>query len=371
MNSMIGPSTAHGLTPRPRGAAVITRRHVKPIPDDDYYLTTSCVMGTFSPAVEPLVARTYDLLGRRWAMGGSGSESLNTCCSGIVTHGNVFTIESSLLVVARLWSVCAEAGFENITTVCVTSFAIHNEILELLRNEPGLAEKVDEALFGACGRRLILPRHIVHCSDIFYRYREQLSGLMKYRLVDQATGRPLKVVDHVGCHYNKIFPAKSVGGTEYCDVLSAMVREWGGEEVDYPERRHCCGMGFRQCMIRPNRSFTVACARKKFESMAPFEPDLIITNCPGCSLVLDREQWAVSELTGTRFQIPVLNYAELAGLLLGWEPYDVVGLQAHTVPVEPLLERIGIPQSPRPAYLTEDADVVKVMEGLVSRSGAR
>jgi heterodisulfide reductase subunit B len=161
--------------------------------------------------------------------------------------------------------------------------------------------------------------------------------------VDAATGRPLKVVDHVGCHYNKLFPHKSVGGMEYCDVLTAMAREWGGEEVDYPERRHCCGMGFRQCMVRPNRSFTVSCARKKFESMAPFGPDLILTNCPGCLLVLDREQWAVNQLTGANFQVPVLNYAELAGLLLGWEPYDVVGIQGHSVPVEPLLELIGIP----------------------------
>jgi heterodisulfide reductase subunit B len=350
---------------------VITRRHVKPIPDDGYYLTTSCILGTFAPNVEPLVARIYDLLGRRWAMGGTGPASLNTCCSGIATNGNVFTVESSLLVVARLWSVCAEAGLENITTACVTSFAIHNEILELIHKEPGLAEKVDKALYDACGRRLIIPSHIVHCCDVFYRYRAELARLMRYQLVDEATGQPLKVVDHVGCHYNKIFPAKSVGGTEYCDVLTAMIREWGGDEVDYPERRHCCGMGFRQCMIRPNRSFTVACARKKFESMAPFAPDLIITNCPGCSLVLDREQWAVNELTGANFQIPVLNYAELAGLLLGWDPYDVVGIQSHTVAVEPLLERIGIPQSSRPAYLREDAEVAMVMDGWVPGSGAR
>ena len=371
MSTMNTARTTNRLAPQPREATVITRRHVKPIPDDGFYLTSSCVMGTFAPAVEPLVARVYDLLGRRWAMGGTGPASLNTCCSGIVTHGNVFTVESSLLVVARLWSVCAEAGFENITTVCVTSFAMHNEILELLHKEPGLAEKVDKALFDACGRRLILPSHIVHCSDIFYRYRAQLAGLMKYRLVDGATGRPLKVVDHVGCHYNKIFPGKSVGGTEYCDVLAAMIREWGGDEVDYPERRHCCGMGFRQCMIRPNRSFTVACARKKFESMAPFDPDLIITNCPGCSLVLDREQWAVNETTGASFQIPVLNYAELAGLLLGWDPYDVVGLQGHTVPVEPLLEQIGIPQSSRPAYLRDDAEPAATVARVSLGTGAR
>jgi heterodisulfide reductase subunit B len=107
------------------------------------------------------------------------------------------------------------------------------------------------------------------------------------------------------------------------------------------------------------------------ESMASFAPDLIITNCPGCSLVLDREQWAVNELTGANFQIPVLNYAELAGLLLGWDPYDVVGIQSHTVAVEPLLERIGIPQSSRPAYLREDAEVATVMDGWVPGSGAR
>ena len=164
-------------------------------------------------------------------------------------------------------------------------------------------------LFDACGRRLVVPKHIVHCSDIVYRYRAELARSMKYRLVHHATGRPLKVVDHVGCHYNKLFPQKSVGGTEYCDVLTAMVHEWGGAEVDYPERRHCCGMGFRQCMIRPNRSFTVACARKKFESMAPYEPDLVLTNCPGCLHALDHEQWAVNEVTGANFQIPVLNYA--------------------------------------------------------------
>jgi heterodisulfide reductase subunit B len=102
-------------------------------------------------------------------------------------------------------------------------------------------------------------------------------------------------------------------------------------------------MGFRQCMVRPNRAFTVACARKKFESMAAFAPDLILTNCPGCLLVLDREQWVVNELTGGDFQVPVLNYAQLAGLLLGWDPYGVVGIHGHSVPVEPLLDKIGIP----------------------------
>lgn len=340
---------------------IFTSRYQKPIPDDGYYLTPSCILGVFSPSTEPLITRIYDLLGRRWVMGGLRPESQSTCCSGISTHGDVFTIESTLLVVARLWALAAEMGFENITTACVTSFAIHHECLELLENEPGLKEKVDRVLSDACGRHLVIPKHLVHCSDIVYRYRAELARHMKYRLVDRETGRPLKVVDHVGCHYNKVFPKQSVGGAEYCDVLTGPIREWGGVEVDYPERRHCCGMGFRQCMLRPNRSFTMACVRKKLESMGPYEPDLMLTNCPGCNQMLDREQWAVNEMTGADFQIPVLNYAELAGLLLGWDPYEVVGIQGKTVPVEPLLDRIGIPQSTSPAYLT--GDLVGVVAG--------
>jgi len=351
---------------RPDQVPIVTQRYVKPIPEDGYYLTASCVMGAFSPSVEPLVGRIYDLLGRRWAMAGTLPQSRNTCCSGMISHGNLFTVESSLLVVARLWSVCAEAGFENITTVCTTSFATHNEMLELLQSQPELAAKVDKALFDACGRRLVVPKHIVHCSDVFYHYRARLGQMMKYKLVDKVTGRPLRVVDHVGCHYNKLYPKRSVGGIEYCDVLTAMIREWGGDEVDYPERRHCCGMGFRQCMVRPNRSFTVACARKKFESMAPFEPDLILTNCPGCLAVLDREQWAVNQVSGADFHVPVLNYAQLAALLLGWDPYDEVGIQGHTTPVEPLLERIGIPRSPRPEFLS---DLARTTRGSVVAGG--
>ena len=45
---------------------------------------------------------------------------------------------------------------------------------------------------------------------------------------------------------------------------------------------------------------------------------------------------------------------ELAGLMMGWDPYDVVGLQFHTVPVEPLLDKIGIPYDESKTRLGKD-----------------
>jgi|CZKD01.1.fsa_nt_gi heterodisulfide reductase subunit B len=327
----------------------------KEIPENDFFLTPSCILGAINPGTELLISRIYDLLGLRWTAAGDRPDSQCTCCTGILSHGDVMSMESTLLVVARLWSIAAELGFQNITTACVTSFAIHTECLEMYEHEPGLYERVDRWLQQACGRRLQIPKHVVHASDIVYRYRDALAQKLRYRLVEHRTGRPLRIVDHVGCHYAKVFPEKAIGGAESCEVLTGPIRAWGGETVDYPERRHCCGMGFRQCMIRPNRGYTMACVLKKLDSMEPWEPDAILTNCPGCNVLLDKEQWAIEQMCGRAFNIPTLSYTELAGLLMGWDPYDVVGIQAHTVPVEPLLDKLGIPYDKSKEWLTKES----------------
>ena len=80
--------------------------------------------------------------------------------------------------------------------------------------------------------------------------------------------------------------------------------------------------------------------------MEPYKPDMIITNCPGCPSFLDRWQYVISELEGKTYGeegygIPVFTYEEVAGLVLGYDPWDL-GLQLHQVAVEPLLDKIGI-----------------------------
>ena len=80
--------------------------------------------------------------------------------------------------------------------------------------------------------------------------------------------------------------------------------------------------------------------------MEPYKPEMIITNCPGCPMFLDKWQYAISEMEGKTYGenghgIPVFTYEEVAGLLLGYDPWDL-GLQVHQVACEPLLDKIGI-----------------------------
>jgi heterodisulfide reductase subunit B len=220
-------------------------------------------------------------------------------------------------------------------------------VLETWHHFPETEEKTREYLRKATGREFKKPGNVSHASDIIFKFRQQISEKGKYRLINRFTGQPLRVVEHIGCHYSKMFPSKGVGGAEYPYVLIGMIEEWGGEVIDYPERRHCCGFGFRQYLIQANRGFSVSCSKKKFDSMEPYKPDMILTNCPGCPMFLDRWQYAISEMEGKTYGengngIPVLTYEELAGLVLGYNPWDL-GLQVHQVPVEPLLDKMGIP----------------------------
>jgi heterodisulfide reductase subunit B len=151
-----------------------------------------------------------------------------------------------------------------------------------------------------------------------------------------------------------MFPSKGVGGGEYPYVLVGMVEAFGGEVIDYPERRHCCGFGFRQYLIQANRGYSISNTHKKFESMEPYEPDMIITNCPGCPYFLDRWQYVIAATEGKTYGknncgIPVFTYEELAGMVLGYDPWDI-GLQVHQVAAEPLLDKIGIPYNPETKY---------------------
>ncbi|MDE6711982.1 MAG: heterodisulfide reductase subunit B, partial [Alistipes sp.] len=194
-----------------------------------------------------------------------------------------------------------------------------------------------------------------HTSDIVFHFREEIARKAKHKLVNTLTGEPLRVVEHIGCHYAKIFPKSGIGGSEFPYVLAGMIESWGGECVDYPERRHCCGFGFRNYLVQANRGYSIANSHKKLESMAPYKPDFIVANCPGCAMFLDKWQYAIAEMEGTTYGenghgIPVLTYEEMAGLVLGYDPW-ALGMQMHQVDVEPLLEKMGIDYDPAAKYL--------------------
>ena len=162
-----------------------------------------------------------------------------------------------MTIIARQFALMTEAGYENYVCSCITSFGLYTEVMEDWREFPELEAKIRENLWKATKREFKTPKYLAHASDLIYKFRNEIAEQAKFRLVNKATGEPLRVVEHIGCHYAKMFPSKGVGGAEYPYVLAGMVESWGGEVIDYPERRHCCGFGFRQYLVKANRGYSV------------------------------------------------------------------------------------------------------------------
>lgn len=328
------------------GKRKIWSDYQKEIAYDRFYYVRSCIRQTVWPGAENIYLKIL-----REVLGKEVIESEHhTTCTGIGYHTEVVPFETLQTVVARNFSLMKDAGFENYNPSCVTSFGIYTEILDTWHHFPEEKQKTRDYLMKATGREFEEPKNLAHTSDVIYKFRNEIAEKSKYTLINKATGKPLKVVDHIGCHYAKMFPAKGVGGAEYPHVLSGLVEAWGGDVVDYPERRHCCGFGFRQYLVQANRGYSISASKKKFESMESFKPDFILTNCPGCNFFMDRWQYALAEMEGKTYDadgngIPVLTYEELAGLVLGFDPW-VIGLQMHQVDVEPLLKKMGVNYDP-------------------------
>lgn len=330
----------------------------KSIADDHYYYGRSCIRQNFFPGSEKAF---LEILSKELGKD-VFDDPLHSSCTGIGYHSDIVPLDTIMAVVARQFALMDEAGYENFVTSCITSFGIYTEILATWEEFPETEERAAKTLYEATGRKLVKPKNMAHTSDVIFHFRKQIAQKMCRPLINAATGEPLRVVEHIGCHYAKIFPKKGIGGSEFPYVLAGMIESWGGEVVDYPERRHCCGFGFRNYLVQANRGYSVANSQKKLESMAPYRPDFIVCNCPGCSMFLDKWQYTIAEMEGTTYGqggqgIPVLTYEEMAGLVLGYDPWQL-GLQMHQVNVEPLLNKMGVQYDPTTKYLGKNGKYI-------------
>ena len=287
----------------------IWSEYLKEIADNHYFYVRSCIRQTFFPGSET----TFLKILRHELKRDVFEDARHTTCTGIGYHTDIVPFDTIMTVVARHFSLMTEANYVNFVPSCVTSFGIYTEVLDTWKHFPEMEAKARDFLWRATRREFQIPKNLAHTSDVIYKFRNEIAATSKHLLVGKRDGKPLKVVEHIGCHYSKMFPKSGIGGAEFPAVLSGMVEAWGGEVIDYPERRHCCGFGFRQYLIKANRGYSLSNSKKKFESMQPYHPDFIVANCPGCAMFLDRWQYTIAEMEGITYDesgmgIPVLTY---------------------------------------------------------------
>ncbi len=295
------------------------------VPGDNYYLFKSCVTGSLYPGIEKSIRFVLDKIGASYT-----DDPCHSSCSGFGYHAGVVPLRTNLTLNARNFSLAAGSRDRNIVCTCPTSYGNLKECKDIISGDTAQKEYVSSALRDV-GRDLDMSPTVHHISDVF------LARLDDIRSKAALSFKGVRAVTHHGCHYSKIFYRDVASGSfERPTVLDDIAGALGCEVLDYEERALCCGMGFHYTML--NREYPRALLKRKFASINVAAPDVIITQCPGCTFNLDYYQETLSDIVGP-LDIPVLYFSEMAALALGADPYDI-GLDMHAVPVEPLLEKL-------------------------------
>lgn len=302
------------------------------VPTDNYYLFKSCVTCSMYPGIEKSIRFVLDKLGASYT-----DDPRHSSCSGFGYHAGVVPMKANLALNARNFSLAAGSRDKNIICTCPTSYGNLKECKEIISGDES-QERFARDTLKKIGRDLDLSSGVHHISEVFLARL----GDITERATINFNG--IRTVTHHGCHYSKIFYKDVASGNfERPTVLDDIASALGCEVPDYEERALCCGMGFHYTML--DREYPRALLRRKFASIREAKPDVIVTQCPGCTFNLDYYQETLSDTLGS-LDIPVLYFSEMAALALGAGPREI-GLDMHAVPVEPLLKKLGIAEGGR------------------------
>ena len=301
----------------------------KDIPKDDYYLLKSCQAGSWYPSIETSLRYVLTTMGANFL-----DDPRQSSCVGCANHIGVIPFLPIVALNARNMSLASHSGRRNIVCNCPTCYSNLKDCKIILDGDSPMRDRAMAAVEKA-GIDYNDSVTINHVAEAYLANLERLQSLAKYSL------RGLRAVTHHGCHYTKIYYKEVASGNfERPTLLDRIVEGFGAKVVDYPERSLCCGLGFHHIMLYPD--YTQAVTRRKYPGILEANPDLLVTMCAGCTLSLDMCQEKLLRELGVERDIPVINISELIALLLGADPYKVVGIDLHGVPIEPLLKKIGI-----------------------------
>jgi len=175
--------------------------------------------------------------------------------------------------------------------------------------------------------------NIFHAVEILYNKADEIQDLVEVDLSG------LKVAAHHACHYCKVHHKDTIGNVRDPMVIETLAKACGVETIDWYDRKiNTCGNGFRQRYMNKKLSFSITA--EKLMSLKENEVDVLLHMCPNCQLQFDRNQKVIGESLGTEFNIICLNISQFLALALGADPYKEVGIQTHTVPVEPIFNKI-------------------------------
>lgn len=308
---------------------------MKKIPDKEILLFKSCLVNVEYPGIESSTKFLFDKLGIEYII----SEK-QSCCTGLGHYADLFDQFSTSALAARNFAIAREEGHKNLATLCATCYAILKKSANILNKKDDVRNRINKIFEDSNIPDLTYNvedmdsrDNIFHVAEILFNKAGEIEDLVEIDLSG------FRVASHHACHYCKVHHNDTIGNVRDPMVIETLSRACGVETVEWYDRKtSTCGNGFRQRYMNKELSFSVT--SEKLISLKENKVDILLHMCPNCQLQFDRNQKVIGESLGVEFNIVCLNISQFLALALGADPYRVVGVQTHTVPVEPVLDKI-------------------------------
>ncbi|MHA1277253.1 MAG: CoB--CoM heterodisulfide reductase iron-sulfur subunit B family protein [Candidatus Helarchaeota archaeon] len=305
----------------------------KTIPKNGFFLFKSCLIELEYPGVESSTKFIFDKLNIDYY-----DDPRQSCCTGMGVNLDVVSPLVTTLLAARNFTIAHETNHPYFATLCSTCYGVNKEACEWLEENPRLFKKVKDILSQVgleLKKEYLNPDNVFHACEVLYQWKDQIK---KHVVIDF---KDIRIATHHGCHFYKIFPDAVLGDPEYVQVLDKIVKVIGAETISwYPEKNLCCGSGFRHRFLSPEISLSAA--YDKLMSVKNAGAEVLINMCPMCAFQFDRSDALIEKAMTKKIGIIHLNIAQLLALSMGADPYKVVGIQTHSVKVEPILKKLKI-----------------------------
>ena len=310
---------------------------MKIIPDKNILLFKSCLVNVEYPGIESSTRYILDNIAAEYTV-----DERQSCCTGLGYYFDLFDQLSTAALAARNFKIGSETGHDNIVTMCATCYAILKKSAKILNQDEKAMNKINKILIDSGLEKMeytqgdIDPnKNIFHVAEIFYNKRKEISNLVKYDLSS------LRVATHHACHYCKVHYDDTIEGFRNPNLLDELSAAIGVETIGwYDHKKLTCGAGFRQRFT--NKKVSLAVTAEKLQALKENKVEVLIHMCPNCQMQFDRYQPYIEEDQKTKFNIFHLNIGQFIALALGARPYNVLGVQTHTVAIEPLIKRLEL-----------------------------
>ena len=241
------------------------------------------------------------------------------CCGATYYMSTKETI--SMVISARNLALAEKQGHD-IIAPCSSCYTILYKTNHILKNNPIMKAKVDQAL-RKDKLRYNLTVKVRHPLEVL------VNDIGIEAIATKANRRldGVKIAQYYGCQI--VRPDRGLDNKENPKMMDNLFAALGAQNVYFPMKVRCCGgmlmTTYSDVALELNKNI-LECAHEN-------GADLVLTTCPLCQINLEGYQKKIKKKFKTDFNLPVMFFTQALGLVLGGTPKDL-GMERNLIPFE-------------------------------------